>query len=150
MATGRATLIVEAGPNRGDIVNLEAGCCRLIGRHLSDGETAMIDREGNRVLEGRAADIISNHLKDKAPAIGSTAAAGFEAGSFERGPDIVLSDDAISRAHAMVFHDQEGTGIIDLASTNGTNLNEQPVSSALIQNGDSISIGKTTIAISMN
>src|SRR5690242_15021591 len=116
----RAIFKVTAGPNDGDTVSVELGACRLIGRHLSENETAFIDRDGNRVLDAAAAGILSDHLKERSPQPTSAISSeGFSVTAFERGSDIIFSDDAISRAHAMLFHDPTGVGIIDLASTNG-------------------------------
>jgi len=70
--TQRAVLTVTSGPNEGDTVSLEVGSCRLVGRHLSETETVLIDRDGNRLLDGQAAQILSEHLKDRAPAMGVT------------------------------------------------------------------------------
>ena len=49
--TRRAILTVVSGPNTGDSLTIEMGTCRLVGRHLSESETAMMDREGNRLLD---------------------------------------------------------------------------------------------------
>lgn len=144
----RAVLTVVSGPNNGDSLTVDSGYCRLVGRHLSDAETAMIDRDGNRLLDSAAADILTKHLKDKAPATGASASETFSATSFERGADIIFADDSISRAHAMVFYDETGIGIIDLASTNGTFVNSERVNSAMIGNGDSIAIGNSDINVS--
>src|SRR4051812_883133 len=120
MKQKRAIFRVTAGPNAGDTVSVELGGCRLIGRHLSENETAFIDRDGNRVLDPTAASILSEHLKERSPQPEPAAAApAFSVTAFERGPDVIFSDDSISRAHAMLFFDTSGVGVIDLASTNG-------------------------------
>ena len=149
MSVNKVTLNVTEGVHSGDTLSLEKGFCRLIGRHLSESETALIDRDGNRVLDGTAAHIIAEHLDDKAPAVASAPAATFSPSTFERGPDMIFQDNSISRAHAMLFYDNEGCGIIDLASTNGTLVNEAAVSSAIIKSGDSISIGNTTLSVDL-
>ena len=150
MSTSKAALTVIAGANEGDTLSLEMGSCRLIGRHLSESETALIDRDGNRVLDGTAGDIIATHLKERAPSTSTPASApNFSPSTFERGPDMIFQDNSISRAHAMIFYDQDGLGIIDLASTNGTDLNGQVVSSALINDGDSLTIGTTTLKVAI-
>ncbi|MBC7794748.1 MAG: FHA domain-containing protein [Clostridia bacterium] len=140
-------MTVTAGPNDGDVVGLEVGSCRLIGRHLSETETAFIDRDGNRVLDSAAAEILSKHLKERAPDVSLSALEGFSASAFDRGPDIIFADDSISRAHAMVFYDAGGLGIIDLASTNGTFINTERIGSALIADGDVIAIGNSELAV---
>lgn len=135
-------LSVVSGPNTGDTVSVDFGACRLVGRHLSESETAFIDRDGNRVLDQTAADIISKHLKDKAPPV-TASEPEFRAEAYERGTDIILADDSISRAHAMVFYDGAGLGVIDLASTNGTFVNDDRIGAAFVRDGDRIKIGQS-------
>jgi len=141
MAARRAALVITTGPNEGDVVSVDFGSCRLVGRHLAENETALIDRDGNRILDGVAKEILTKHLSDKSPAGPSrpgVSAENFSAETFDRGSDIIFTDDAISRAHAMVFYDDAGVGVIDLASTNGTLVNNQRVTSAIVQNGETI------------
>ena len=57
----RAKLRIVSGLNAGDSVSVERGSCRLIGRHLSEAETALIDRDGCRILDGAAAGILTDH-----------------------------------------------------------------------------------------
>ena len=148
MPKGRAVLAITAGPNEGDSVRLEVGSCRLIGRHLSESETMMIDRDGNRLLDGQAADLVTKHLKDKSP-LAKKVGADFSVNAFERGPDIIFTDDSISRAHAMIFYDKSGLGVIDLASTNGTFLNSERVGSALVKDGDVVTVGKSDMTVKL-
>jgi hypothetical protein len=143
----RAILQVIAGPHAGDTLSVDIGTCRLIGRHLAEAETAFIDRNGNRVLEGSAAQILTDHLHDKTPEVGTTTQREFSGQSFERGPDIIFTDDSISRAHAMVFYDDTGFGVIDLASTNGTFVDDERISSALVKGGRQISIGNSDLKV---
>jgi pSer/pThr/pTyr-binding forkhead associated (FHA) protein len=49
----------------------------------------------------------------------------------------------------MIFYDAEGFGIIDLASTNGVELNGSAVTSALVKDGDAITLGKTTLQLAI-
>ena len=147
MSQGKAALtVIWLEPGR--YLELESGYCRLIGRHLSESETALIDRDGNRILDGNAGEIIAEHLQERAPS-NVTQAPNFSASTFERGHDMIFQDNSISRAHAMIFYDAEGFGIIDLASTNGVEVNGEPVTSALIKDGDSITLGKTTLQVAI-
>ena len=150
MSQRRAVFKVISGPNNGDTVSVEAGACRLIGRHLSENETAFIDRDGNRVLDGAASNILSQHLKERSPQAGTAAPPSeFSVEAFERGPDVIFADDAISRAHAMVFHDASGVGIIDLASTNGTYINNERITSAHVRDGDTIALGGSELTVQL-
>lgn len=146
----RVVLTVTAGPNAGDTMKIEEGTCRLIGRHLSENETALIDRDGNRILDAGASEILIKHLKERAPATGIAAAPEFSSVAFDRGPDAIFADDSISRAHAMIFFDANGIGIIDLASTNGTYVNSERVGSAMVHDGDSLAIGNSEISLTVH
>lgn len=147
MTASRVQFKVTAGPNDGDTLSLEIGTCRLVGRHLSDNETALIDRNGNRVLDAPTSDILSAKLKDRSPAVSGVD--GVSSDTFERGADVILADDSISRAHAMLFFDDSGIGIIDLASTNGTFVNEERIITAMIGDGDAIGIGNSHLRVSL-
>jgi len=68
--------------------------------------------------------------------------------SIGRGADnsIVLNDANASRAHAQLTQDATGTWkLTDLNSTNGTQLNDRPISQAFLSVGDRITIGLTTL-----
>lgn len=157
MTARRAVLNITTGPNEGDALSLETGFCRLIGRHLSESETVLMDRDGNRMLDETATEIIEKHLQKHAPIPESAdkkesalqAEDVFTASTFERGSDIIFADDSISRAHAMVFFDDSGVGIIDLASTNGTFVNSERVSSAILRDGDTINLGNSDVVVKL-
>lgn len=55
--------------------------------------------------------------------------------------DIHLDDDGASRRHAAVQRDNEGYVLVDLKSTNGTYVNNQPVTQHRLLAGDRIRIG---------
>lgn len=150
MPPQRATLKVLVGPHAGDVLGIERGSCRLLGRHLSEHETALMDRDGNRVLDAQLNDLLHRQLRrgDAQRPPGVRVPDHVDLAAFERGPDIVLADDAISRAHAMLFYDASGVGVIDLASTNGTWVNGQRVSSALMQQADVLALGSTEVSVS--
>jgi pSer/pThr/pTyr-binding forkhead associated (FHA) protein len=148
----RALCKVIAGPNAGDVIALEVNACRLIGRHLSEHETSFIDRDGNRMLDAQAhallGEQLGEHLRhDTAQGAPGQPAVAPPLGSFERGPDVIFADDAISRAHAMLFYDPQGVGIVDLASTNGTYVNTRRVSLSMLRDGDVIALGSSEISI---
>lgn len=56
--------------------------------------------------------------------------------------DLQLDDHWISRQHAKILRTPAGFELRDLGSTNGLLVNDQPVSSVLLQSGDRIRIGK--------
>ena len=60
--------------------------------------------------------------------------------------DVVIDNPAVSTHHARVSFDDEKFKLEDLNSLNGTFVNQQPVRSAFLKNGDEVSIGKHTLA----
>jgi len=67
-----------------------------------------------------------------------------------RGPkaDISLSDPVVSVRHCQIeIHNKDKMTIKDLASSNGTRLNERYISAVKIRDGDIVQIGETKIKI---
>lgn len=62
-----------------------------------------------------------------------------------RDNDIVLASDCVSRRHARIERRDEGMYIVDLASTNGTFINDErkPVRERRLARGDQLRIGDT-------
>jgi hypothetical protein len=71
---------------------------------------------------------------------GDTALIGRLAGS-----EVEISDPGASRRHAEVRRKGDGFVIVDLGSTNGTLVNNDPVSERTLEDGDRITIGQTTL-----
>ena len=67
--------------------------------------------------------------------------------NFEREDDLDLADDAVSQTHAMVFVDEAGVSLVDVASTNGTFVNGRKVTEADLVGGDLLRVGETRIEI---
>ena len=61
--------------------------------------------------------------------------------------DVVLKDGTVSRHHALLYYNGETFGIRDLNSTNGIVMNGFKVKDLLLRNGDTVSLGKTTIKV---
>ena len=135
---------VLEGSRAGDAIALTQGTCRLVGRHLAEDDTLLLQRDGRRKLDDGAVTRIEELL-----AVGKGDGGGGLA-SFDRGDDILLGDEAISRAHAMLFFDPQGVGIVDLASTNGTLVNGKSVSAAKLRSGDALEIGNTKLSVEIS
>jgi pSer/pThr/pTyr-binding forkhead associated (FHA) protein len=67
------------------------------------------------------------------------------------GNDIAINSTSVSRFHARIVVEPDGTYLIDLQSTNGCSVNGQRVSRQIIRDGDVIAIGsaKFRLAIGM-
>jgi diguanylate cyclase (GGDEF)-like protein len=57
--------------------------------------------------------------------------------------DILLDRDAVSRRHARVVRTDAGWSAIDLGSTNGSYVNDQPIQERVLRDGDRLKIGNT-------
>lgn len=58
---------------------------------------------------------------------------------------VTLSDPKISRRHAEIRPGPEGFRVIDLGSTNGTEVNGRPITEHELQDGDRIKLGDTVL-----
>jgi len=147
--SGKRTMAVfeiSEGKNKGQVVKLAAGSCKAIGRSLDDvNKTQVFSMDFTMALDDFTKKLIMNYIAKKSPneKKSSTETSTDNIGNFKRLPDLVLDDPAISRLHAMIFHDSNGAGILDLVSKNGTYVNGEEVESKSLQNGDLVEVGGT-------
>lgn len=59
--------------------------------------------------------------------------------------DITLADSNISRLHAEILRTTDGYEVLDLGSTNGTLVNDEPVRRHVLADGDRITLGTTSL-----
>lgn len=62
--------------------------------------------------------------------------------------EILLQDPSVSRPHARLYRNTEGWHLVDLNSSNGTSINDEPLaadSPALLHNGDTLKLGNTIL-----
>jgi two-component system cell cycle response regulator len=59
--------------------------------------------------------------------------------------DLFIDQESISRHHARVTFDGKAHWVRDLGSTNGTFLNDEPVTESTLRDGDQIRIGQTIL-----
>ena len=59
--------------------------------------------------------------------------------------EIHLADPNVSRRHAEIHFDAGSYAVVDLGSTNGTELNGQRIKNARLSDGDVIAIGQTEL-----
>lgn len=62
--------------------------------------------------------------------------------------DVVLDDSHVSKHHAELRHSAHGWDIRDLGSSNGTEVNGQPVQAAEARAGDVLRVGSTWLRLS--
>jgi diguanylate cyclase (GGDEF)-like protein len=63
------------------------------------------------------------------------------------GAEIFIDDEGVSRKHAKFIREGSEYRVMDLTSTNGTFVNGEKTSSALLKSGDKIQIGSTTVLL---
>ena len=61
--------------------------------------------------------------------------------------DFRLPDTGVSRQHAEITWDGEVAVLVDLQSTNGTTVNEEPVENWMLADGDVITLGHSHIEV---
>lgn len=131
-------LLIVSGSNTGMKYTIGKGSYRILGRSdVLEGETTQLTKTGDAALSYDKAIIVNSHLKLHSRSKNLMALA--------RGPDIILDDPAVSKSHAMVFHSEDVTSVVDLKSTNGTLLNGKPIESSNLEEKDIIQIGSTKI-----
>ena len=59
--------------------------------------------------------------------------------------DLRLDENSVSRRHAMLVHDENGTRILDDRSSNGTFVNGKRVEQADLKHGDVLLLGRVTL-----
>jgi hypothetical protein len=140
-------IVVVKGPAAGRSFPLQVGHYRVIGRSIElMGGTAVVSQGERRRLEREDQRLMGEHLRRRA-APGGKAGARSEVASFVRDSDLDLNDEAVSQTHAMVFLDEAGASLVDVASTNGTYVNGNRVSDSELVVGDLIRVGETRIEI---
>lgn len=145
-------LVVMDGPDRGSVVTLKKGTCKVIGREIKT-DTFEVDRthlqqdlEIDTRFKEEEIEKINRFLHRESTAPSKSMGRSLD-NPYKRTYDFILSDLNISRVHAMVFFGEYGAGIIDLASTNGTNVNGKRIDMAELANEDAITLGQTKIQI---
>jgi two-component system cell cycle response regulator len=63
--------------------------------------------------------------------------------------DVLLHDEQISRRHALVRSDGQAYTLVDLNSTNGTRVNQDRVTQAVLKEGDKIFLGSTVLKFTL-
>lgn len=145
----KVTFRVTAGTDSGMSFQLEQGTCRAIGRPSQDpNKTTVFNVDFALSLDestkGLILQYVSKQFRKTTSSLESVASQE-QFGQFRRAPDVVLTDGSLSRLHAMLFFESAGVGILDLVSKNGTFVNGDEVESRLLQKGDAIEVGETTM-----
>jgi hypothetical protein len=138
-------LVVKEGPDAGRSISIALGSYRVFGRGESWTGTAVQARGEQRRLEREDQRLIGEHLlRRAAPGVVGARA---EVAAFARQEDVELSDEAVSQTHAMVFYDEAGASVVDVASTNGTYVNGEKLSESVLVSGDLLRIGESRLEV---
>lgn len=146
-------LEVIEGRNKELVVEMPYGTCRAIGRSQDDLEsTRVFDESAVIGLDDSTTQLVLAYITKQyqggaAVQPGVSTEDNAAVGSFRRLTDLSLSDNSISRLHAMIFHGTQGIGILDLVSKNGTFVNDVEVESKFLKPGDVITVGDSKIIL---
>lgn len=150
-----AVLVVVVAADRADLGKrfaLRPGAFRVLGRaeRMHPG-TSIVTRSDVRRLEDEDHRRMAEHLERRAAQIppGGLAAARGATADFARADDIDLADDAISQTHVIVFCDDAGISVVDVASKNGTWVNGDRVLESLLVDGDLLRVGETRLQLAL-
>jgi hypothetical protein len=145
----KRTVVLEiaSGINRGKKIFLSEGTCKVIGRALQEGDmtsdqTEILTRDIEICLEGTNLKKVNQFLNKNEK---SVTASDKLHNPYKRTADFIIIDPNISRVHAMVFNGKDISGIIDLASTNGTFIDGARIDVASLKGGELIVLGNTEI-----
>lgn len=144
---GGITLEVVRGPDAGRSFPIGVGSYRVIGRAFGAvGGTAVVSQGERRRLDVEDQRRMNAHLEERRSAADKVGARD-KIDHFQREDDLDLADDAVSQTHAMVFVDEAGIALVDVASTNGTFVNGRRVTEAELVPGDLLRVGETRIEV---
>lgn len=139
-------IVVVKGPAAGRSIPLGVGHYRVLGRSIDlMGGTAVVSQGERRRLEREDQRLMSEHLQRRATP--GKVGARSEIASFIRDSDLDLNDEAVSQTHTMIFCDEAGASLVDVASTNGTWVNGNRVKESELVSGDLVRVGETRIEI---
>lgn len=146
MADPGIVLVVAKGPDSGRSFDVPVGYYRVVGRNDELlGGTAVQPRGEQRRLEREDQKTAAEHLRRRAAP--GLPGARSEVAAFAREADVDLSDEAVSQTHAMIFCDEAGASIVDIASTNGSYVNGDKVTESALVDGDLIRVGESRLEV---
>ena len=64
-----------------------------------------------------------------------------------KGANIIIDAPLISRVHCRLEAGKDGVAVTDLASTNGTFVNDKRVEKAMLANGDRLRVGRVELTL---
>ena len=140
----RLSFRVTSGPDAGLSFQLDSRTCRAIGRSSDDFErTSVFKMDLALSLDQGTKSLILKYITRQFASEDSESPDSL--GGFRRAADVVLTDLALSKLHAMIFAGDDKVGILDLVSKNGTFVNGNEVESCFLRPGDILELGETKI-----
>lgn len=139
-----ALFAIETGPQKGQTFRLTRGTCKVLGRRLDDPlRTQIFNADFTMTLDEPVKKLVYQHLK--ASSKGLDREGSDDLAAYKRMPDLILTDESVSRMHTMVYFDENGVGVLDLVSKNGTFVDDREIESVRLENGALLRIGQTQI-----
>lgn len=152
MAGGAGVAAAGMAGARGNLVPIGAGAPRsgAYDDYYDDADTDAVEGAGaqgakpqQNVIPGSAQDV---YLYDEQRDTAYTLDGSHQQIGRESNNDIVVPDINVSRVHAEIYMQPNGTWVVaDLGSTNGVYLNKRRVQKAPLRDADMITIGTTVL-----
>jgi diguanylate cyclase (GGDEF)-like protein len=98
----------------------------------TDGPRAPVERHAACLVVIKGTNVGQKYDLDRELTVGREPSAG-----------VHLDDGLVSRSHARFTPEGPGVRLFDLCSTNGTLVNDKPIQSTFLDDGDQVAIGKT-------
>lgn len=128
---------------------LTLGSCRVVGRQPeSPSKEQVFNADFTISLDEPTRQLIRNALSTRYGK-GLFARALSDFGPFKRLPDVLFSEKEMSQIHAFFYYSQEGVGVLDLVSRQGTFVNGKEIEIADIKAGDHISLGPVKFEVKL-
>lgn len=152
-----AVFTVLLGENKNQSFDVKLGYSVVIGRrmaHESEPDLTFVGRPqvaSYTQIDSANRQLIDKYLSSKKESQSQDDSI-FDSqkkflGDYMRDPDFLISDQSVSRAHAIVYQNEDGVHILDLVSRNGTYVNSFEVESCKLKNNDVISFGTASLRL---
>jgi len=127
--------------------SLTPGSCRIVGRQTEAlSKDQVFNADFTVSLDEPIRKLIQNTLELRyGKKVGGPSF--FDFGPFKRLPDVLLYDNSVSRLHALFFYDEEGMGVLDLVSQEGTFVNGKEVEMSDVAVGDEVILGRMKFGV---
>ncbi len=155
----QAVMTTVIGTTKNVMVTLLQGQCCVVGRQSSKADVEDLTFVGRPVavthstLDSSTQALIEKYLSLDSISVDNLSRAHNSDGRFladyARIGDFLLEDSSVSRAHALIYHNEQGVYVLDLVSKNGTYVNGTEIEHRQLRDGEMFTVGGHTIRVTL-